>query len=963
MEQNRNTIYCRLIFILFLLTHLVVVKGQILMSQRNNVRDSLQRLVDRYWENKQYDKSIEELYKIIDLYKDINGGKTSYHMKANINVGIYLKALGRYDEAVAFFEKAYSIWNNVIRIPDNDFLYMARECAECYRLKGSYDDAIRWGNIVVEQERRIMAGRITDEYINDLCNLGMAYFYNNNFSLAKDYLALTISSYRTQGTLNDNTLSVIANTMLIAKCMYELEDLDKSEELYLLVDSVCDGSKEYNKYRIYTRNMLGVIASQRNDDKLALKRFDEAETLYNEFCDSLNDSESQIILPILSSKAALNMYDNPEISCNIYNDLLTYYESEGKTSDEMYSICLSNQACCYILMNKPQLALKTINKAFASINVNKYYGQQIYLSLMSTKMLCLIACKDEKLIENGADEMSNYIGCQLYDNFPSLTEEERSTYWEKVSGWYSRLLPSMTLIAPTDKMAEICYNGILQSKGILLNSTINIDRLLKQSDDEELLALQKQRQDCKEKLQQAVNANDEYLIDYMSHLVKQLEKRILKEIVSVGNFMDDLRIDVDSIKANLRKGELAIEFLRSTNIDDTDTTYLALTIMNDYEYPHIIKLPDNSVIKSLADMFVSDANTSEIYNRIWQPIFDDCGKNKPRTIFFAADGLIYNLPIEYCSVPGGNTFFEDYECYRVSSTRFLTKRKRSNTKNEGIVALYGDIDYNACIDNVKQSDMKLQSELDIDKSDNINYFASREANLLIERGSIGFDSLKGTRDEIKEIASIFNSHNVNPLIMDSYKASKKSVELLAEKDLRVLHLATHGFYVNRVEKQRYGYLNFIFNDKISSEQESMSRSALVMAGANKYMKEALLNGSNVSADGFLTAYDISLLDLNGLDMAVLSACESGLGDIDSEGVFGLQRGFKKAGARSLLMSLVKVNDHATMLFMKEFYRSYLSGKHSKRVSLIDAQKYLRTAENGRWNKPEYWASFILLDGM
>ena len=97
-------------------------------------------------------------------------------------------------------------------------------------------------------------------------------------------------------------------------------------------------------------------------------------------------------------------------------------------------------------------------------------------------------------------------------------------------------------------------------------------------------------------------------------------------------------------------------------------------------------------------------------------------------------------------------------------------------------------------------------------------------------------------------------------------------------------------------------------------------------------------------------------------MVVLSACETGLGDINSNGIFGLQRGFKKAGVNTILMSLDKVDDEATKLLMVEFYKNLMDGK-SKHQSLKEAQKYLRQVDNGKYDKPEYWASFILLDGL
>ena len=107
---------------------------------------------------------------------------------------------------------------------------------------------------------------------------------------------------------------------------------------------------------------------------------------------------------------------------------------------------------------------------------------------------------------------------------------------------------------------------------------------------------------------------------------------------------------------------------------------------------------------------------------------------------------------------------------------------------------------------------------------------------------------------------------------------------------------------------------------------------------------------------------VSGIDFSGLDLVVLSACQTGLGEVTGEGVFGLQRGFKKAGANSILMSLWEVNDEATQILMTQFYKNLVSGQ-SKRQSLQSAQKYLREYNNGYFNEPKYWAAFILLDGL
>ena len=138
----------------------------------------------------------------------------------------------------------------------------------------------------------------------------------------------------------------------------------------------------------------------------------------------------------------------------------------------------------------------------------------------------------------------------------------------------------------------------------------------------------------------------------------------------------------------------------------------------------------------------------------------------------------------------------------------------------------------------------------------------------------------------------------------------------------------------------------------------MSLSGLIMSGGNvawsgKELPDGVLGG-------VLTADNIACLDLSETDMVVLSACQSALGDVNGEGVYGLQRGFKLAGVQSLLMTLWPVDDLATQVLMVEFYKNFLNGE-TKVKSLLKAQQYVKSQPG--WEDPQFWAAFILLDGV
>lgn len=167
-------------------------------------------------------------------------------------------------------------------------------------------------------------------------------------------------------------------------------------------------------------------------------------------------------------------------------------------------------------------------------------------------------------------------------------------------------------------------------------------------------------------------------------------------------------------------------------------------------------------------------------------------------------------------------------------------------------------------------------------------------------------------------------------VLRNVEASKKAFLSLSNTGVNIIHLATHGSY---------------WGDKKSSEEESMNKSVLAFSGAN------------VDTCGIVTASEVSHMNLRACDMVVLSACDTGRGKLGSDGVFGLQRGFKNAGVYTLLISLKSVYDDATALLMLEFYKGVMNGE-SKIEALVKAQQVLK--ENG-YKDAKYWTPFVLLD--
>ena len=358
-----------------------------------------------------------------------------------------------------------------------------------------------------------------------------------------------------------------------------------------------------------------------------------------------------------------------------------------------------------------------------------------------------------------------------------------------------------------------------------------------------------------------------------------------------------------------------------------------------------------------------------------------------KNVYFAPAGQLHNIAIEHLPSSDSTFIAEQINFYRLSSTRQLVMIKDKSHIKEAV--LYGGLKYDAdttalVVENKKYTD--IPRDLNIQHT-----FYPDSLNL-----RDGAKYLPATKIEAEQIKQALENTRLQPALYMDLRGTEESFKALSGKNISMLHIATHGFYWTETEARQTKDLDFLMmgdnNQSRYVEDKALTRSGLLLSGANIALKgNPLPEGLE---DGILTAKELAGLDLRGLDLVVLSACQTGLGEITGDGVFGLQRGFKKAGANTLLMSLWKVDDNATQLLMTQFYKNLLAGK-SKFESLREAQKYVRdyeveieTTPDKRWQSearqkekqskkpmpkefkkikkykdPFYWAAFILLDAI
>ena len=406
-----------------------------------------------------------------------------------------------------------------------------------------------------------------------------------------------------------------------------------------------------------------------------------------------------------------------------------------------------------------------------------------------------------------------------------------------------------------------------------------------------------------------------------------------------------LNIKWQDIQKHLSNNAIAIEFISTIEDEGGYNTYHALVIDKESPSPKMITLYSESRLEEIKK--TEARNIRDIVGElIWKPILAQYAT--VRDIYFSPDGILYMLPIEYYSADGSINMSERYNMFRISSTKELVIKYESHDRKQA--ALYGGLDY---------------SPFTIKSAENNTLKHNGNLRSISERG--GFEPLYNTLKEINEIQTLMKTNNISTAVFSGNKGTETSFKDLSHREVNMIHLATHGMYVApsnvKVKKQsdNFQFLELLSNDKNPVKEDiELTHSFLVMSGGNRLAQRD--SSQYGIEDGILTAKEISQLDLEGLDLVVLSACETALGDVENGGVYGLQRGFKKAGANTILMSLDKVDDEATRILMVEFYRNLMNGK-TKHQSLKDAQKHLRGVENGKYNAPKYWASFIMLDGL
>lgn len=658
------------------------------------------------------------------------------------------------------------------------------------------------------------------------------------------------------------------------------------------------------------------------------------------------------------------------------NYVLQFYESQDSTSSEDYIEALLLRASCYsrvgafnavrdseraynislsvygpehMLTDKARFALATFKYRFAKdANLarellqetlawrEKNYGTASYAYTEALVGLANMSgakgdYSESAILFNQLMEIQDY---DVRKNLLSLPRHLQKSYWSKFQYYYSDLIPKYAYFSSNneDSMGGIAYNASLFKKGLLLFAE-SMDSKYNEASAAEKENIVKQASTTWASIKQALK-DDEAAVEFLE-------------------FGYSEQLYTNAKDENGKTVRIPTDIARYSPV-------IALVLTSDSDQPQLVPVCD---AKEISKMKSNKGYDLEQVTRLILTPLKPALSGK-RNVYFSPDGILNEIPIEYNSTTISHAVY-----HRLSSTSLLKVRFQAPKALTNAV-IYGGLDYDDAGSSFAPSSYRACFDFSNAPLLDVIYLPSCLKEALL-------------------IDSLFCDHKDKSVLYTGNKGTEASFKALSGKSPCYLHLATHGYYWN---KELASALLDKFVDPDDNEEQlddtdiSMIGSGLLLAGCNNEIEGG-------DEDGILTALEVSKLDLSNVELVSLSACQSGLGDVNAEGVYGLQRGFKKAGVQSILMSLWSVDDEATNLLMSYFYEQMLKGK-TKSQALELAKVYVKNYERtvavidltpGRevpkehkgdflepyttyrverpYSDPQYWAAFVLLDAI
>ena len=857
---------------------------------------------DRY----DYAKALEYHQKALAIREKVNGKEHPDYAISLYNIGTCYRGFGDYAKALEYSQQALAIIEIVYGKEHPDYAKILNNIGVYYQDLGNYVKALEYHQKALASQEKVY-GKEHPDYVMSLHNIGICYRVLGDYAKALEYHQQSLAI---REKIYDKDHPAYAKSLnSIGSCYLDLGDYAKALEYYQQARAIWEKvyGKEHPDYATSLNN-IGACYSGFGDYAKTLEYYQQARAIWEKVYGKKHPAYANSLRII---GACYHDLGDDVKALEYHQKALSIREKVHGKENPDYATSLYNIGVCYYTLGNDVKASEYISSFSATTSSIVTYS------------------------------------------FYSLTESQRALFWDGYSQFFTNRLYDYSTTISSPEMNRTAYDGALFGKGLLLNAETEMRKLILESGDEEALRMYNEVQESRVKLdklyEDPVGKKD--AIDSLNTDIEKRQQELMKRSKVFGDYTRNLALKWTDVQAALGKKDIAIEFEAYTHKDTT--FYIALTLRPEYTEPHLVELFDSKDLGGINSnrYYTSTSMTCLVWGKLAEELAG------VQNVYFSPAGELNNIGIEYMlDEDGKHLISEKRNYYRLTSTRELVKEHSGKKMTDA--TLYGGIRYD-----ITPSSKLIGNETE---SERLALTATRSwlpmDSLPISRG--GWMYLPGTKEEVESISATLSSQKVHNDLLEGANGTEESFKALSGAKKDVIHIATHGFYWTETEaaRSRMKTSSFMLDNESQApkEDKALTRSGLLFAGAQNAFK-----GKDIPIDvedGILTAKDISRLDLRGTDLVVLSACQSGLGEVTGDGVFGLQRGFKKAGVQSIVMSLWEVSDEATKIMMTRFYENLARGR-SKYDSFRDAQYYLRKYDNGLYDEPEYYAAFVLLDAI
>ena len=923
-----------------------------------------------YKEMGQYSKA-ELLYlEARDIREIVLGKESVYYAYSLANLANLYEVTERYDEAEALYLELKDIWAIVEGKQHSNYAFNLHGLAYLYLEMGHYAKA----KPLFLEAQSILAkslGELSPDYALVINNLANLYAEMGSYETAEPIL-LEAKDILEKNSLKEHpdyavTLFKLANLYLdigaysTAEPLF-LESIDLWEKLV---------GKEHLNYATVVNN-LAILYMHTGD-------YDKAERLYLEARDIWADAlgtESRHYALALNNLANLYKRKGELIrAMPLYKEALEIWENVFGKENPQYATFLNNLGSLYLELEDFAKAEPLLSEAIEiQIKIlgreHPHYARSLSnFSTLYWETGRILKAKEVFL------ELNELHRSFIKKAFEYTSENQLLAYLKTLERDQARFI-SFAQFNSEPELNQSCYDNMLFYRGQLLENARRLTRSVSNADSltREIYA---QWQDYRRRLsnEYSLPINDRRNVSELENEAENFEKILTNKLPTFAGAYTTP--NWQKVLERLQPGEAAVEFIQYRLYDPQPTDifqYAALILLSDKPEPLFVPLCQQTQLNELLakkdqseDFFIKNlyfdprkGNETPLYQLIWKPIeplLQDVQK-----IWYTPAGDLHRINLSAVQpVRSGKTLGDRYDLVAVGSTRQLVSRIPFVPVNNETV-IFGDIDYDMDTVEYRKAISSYTAGIPTNDVNNNNFQNIAKPSRV--SGNRGADSewqeLKFSAVEVNLIQEFLQNAGFQSQLFRGYNANEEACKNIGHAGIspRILNFSTHGFFFPDPELEKRTVSNETFGSVFKMSEHPLLRSGLILAGANYAWKNQ--HPFNEFEDGILTAYEISQLNLSNTELVVLSACETGLGDIiGNEGIYGLQRAFKIAGVKYILMSLWSVPDEATSKLMEVFYRNYLTEKMPVHQAFDEAQKWLRGLEG--FDNPYYWAGFVLLE--